>query len=159
MGLRKVVWSNLFRQPNVMLGIHQWILPFNLFLNRDVQINSFLFPAWPLDSWNSFCMLADAKRWTFNVNMFLVSPKYYSKYLECDCFQATLNGLPLYNTTFYEGGHKKGKVVSLLDDETGLGMMGASGAITDLHIWSRLLTDQGILLLITLIWFLYPIES
>ena len=61
------------------------------------------------------------------------------------CFQVTLNGLPLYNTTFYEGGHKNGKVVSLLDDETDPGIMGASGAITDVHIWSRQLTDEGVI--------------
>ena len=88
-------------------------------------------------------MLADAKRWTFNVKIFFQS----FQNIEYDCFQVTLNGHPLYNTTFYEGGHKKGKVVSLLDDEDFSGIMGASGAITDVHIWSRLLTDQGILLL------------
>ena len=65
--------------------------------------------------------------------MFIV---YYLLY-----FQATLNGDPLYNTTSYKGGHKKGQLVTLFGDEEWY--WPARGSITDLHIWSRIITEKG----------------
>ena len=106
----------------------------------DESVDSFVFPAWQPDTWTSFCMMADAGNRTFKgrylqwCRMFIIYSLHY--------FQATLNGVPLYNTTSYKGGHKKGELVTLFGDEEWI--FPARGSITDLHIWSRIITEKGV---------------
>ena len=63
--------------------------------------------------------------------------------------QATLNGVPLYNTTSYKGGHKKGQLVTLFGDDEDW-IYPARGSITDLHIWSRIITEKGVVVCVCL---------
>ena len=107
----------------------------------DESVDSFVFPAWQPDTWTSFCMMADKGNRTFKGGDLLPQDAYYH-YSDLH-FQATLDGVPLYNTTSYKGGHKKGELVTLFGDEEWY--WPARGSITDLHIWSRIITDKGAL--------------
>ena len=106
----------------------------------DKSVDSFVFPAWQPDTWTSFCMMADKGNRTFKGGDLLPQDAYYH-YSDLH-FQATLDGVPLYNTTSYKGGHKKGQLVTLFGDEEWL--FPARGSITDLHIWSRIITEKGL---------------
>ena len=79
-----------------------------------------VFPAWKPWTWNSFCFLADSVGKTSKV---------------------IVNNEVVFETKYYKGEHELADSVFLMD--TIDNDMKASGDITDLQIWSKILTAEG----------------
>ena len=83
--------------------------------------SGFLFNSWNPDDWNAYCFHANA---------------------EAKIFQAFLNKKKIFESLSYEGQHLK-ETTSLFLLNTELYDSPLYGSLSDLHIWSRNISQQG----------------
>ena len=89
-------------------------------LDISTNLENFVFPSWKPWIWNSFCFIADSVGKTL---------------------KAYLNNKFLHQTSYHDQ-HKHTNSVILMNSE--FGNREASGDVTDVQIWSKKLSAEGI---------------